>query len=83
MTQFIQGGIFIFVYFPIPLMVIMCSLFSRSTWCSRMVHVPFICGKYMIDRATINRKGSIKNAYNSYVCRVTLPFVGLLYLGHL
>ena len=35
----------------------------------------------MIDRATINRKGSIKNAYN--VCRVTLSFVGLLYLGHL
>ena len=26
---------------------------------------------------------SIQNAYNSFVCRVTLSFVGVLYLGGL
>ena len=36
MTQFIYSWILRFFLFLFPLLVIMCSLFSRSTWCSGM-----------------------------------------------
>ena len=50
------------------------------------IHILFTCERYLTDRATMNKKGcstSIQNAYTSFVCRVTLSFVGLLYLGGL